>query len=98
MACGGIILLTVRYGDFAPIHKKRLGWRPLIGGCHRQYLSPTASCLRGTSDTAFSPDATMTRGMIVTVLARYDGVDTTTGETWYEAGQHLRKNDCFRMI
>lgn len=29
---------------------------------------------------------------------RYDGVDTTTGETWYEAGQHLRKNDCFRMI
>lgn len=29
----------------------------------------------------------MTRGMIVTVLARFEGVDTTTGSTWYEAGQ-----------
>lgn len=25
--------------------------------------------------------------MMVTVLARYAGVDTTTGSTWYEAGQ-----------
>ena len=24
--------------------------------------------------------------MIVTVLARFEGVDTSTGETWYEAG------------
>ena len=29
----------------------------------------------------------MTRAMIVTVLARFEGVDTTTGSTWYEAGQ-----------
>ena len=29
----------------------------------------------------------MTRGMIVTVLARFEGVDTTTGSTWYEAGR-----------
>ena len=29
----------------------------------------------------------MTRAMIVTVLARYEGVDTATGTTWYEAGQ-----------
>ena len=28
----------------------------------------------------------MDRAMIVTVLARLDGVDTTTGGTWYEAG------------
>ena len=26
----------------------------------------------------------MTRAMIVTVLARFEGVDTTTGSTWYE--------------
>ena len=41
----------------------------------------------GTSATTFAPDAAMTRGMIVTVLARFEGVDTTTGSTWYEAGQ-----------
>ncbi len=40
----------------------------------------------GTSPTTFSPEAPMTRAMIVTVLARYDGVDTDTGENWYDAG------------
>ncbi|WP_297232664.1 exo-alpha-sialidase [uncultured Flavonifractor sp.] len=40
----------------------------------------------GTSDVTFSPAGNMTRAMIVTVLARYDGVDTTGGNTWYEAG------------
>ena len=28
----------------------------------------------------------MTRAMIVTVLARYEGVDTSTGDNWYDAG------------
>ena len=41
----------------------------------------------GTSATTFAPDTAMTRGMIVTVLARFEGVDTTTGSTWYEAGR-----------
>ena len=41
----------------------------------------------GTSATSFSPNAAMTRGMIVTVLARLEGVDTTKGSTWYEAGR-----------
>ena len=41
----------------------------------------------GTSATTFDPDADMNRAMIVTVLARLEGVDTTTGSTWYEAGQ-----------
>ena len=41
----------------------------------------------GTSDTMFSPGVAMTRGMIVTVLARLDGEDTTDGATWYEAGR-----------
>lgn len=41
----------------------------------------------GTSATTFAPDTAMTRAMIVTVLARFEGVDTTTGNTWYEAGQ-----------
>ncbi len=41
----------------------------------------------GTGASTFSPDTPMTRGMFVTVLARFEGVDTTTGSTWYEAGQ-----------
>ena len=40
----------------------------------------------GTSETTFSPENDMTRAMIVTVLARYEGVDTSAGDNWYEAG------------
>lgn len=40
----------------------------------------------GTSDTTFSPDVEMTRGMLVTVLARFDGADTTGGDKWYDKG------------
>lgn len=41
----------------------------------------------GTGDAAFSPESAMSRAMIVTVLARFEGVDTTGGSTWYDAGQ-----------
>ena len=37
--------------------------------------------------TLFSPEVTMTRAMLMTVLARYDGVDTTGGNTWFVKGQ-----------
>lgn len=40
----------------------------------------------GTSNTTFGPDESMTRAMLMTVLARLDGCDTTAGATWYEAG------------
>ena len=39
----------------------------------------------GTSEGRFSPDGTMTRAMLITVLARSAGVDTTTGDSWYSA-------------
>lgn len=41
----------------------------------------------GTSESTFAPETPMNRAMIVTVLAAYEGVDTTTGSTWYEAGR-----------
>ena len=47
----------------------------------------------GTSGTTFSPDNAMTRAMVVTVLARYEGVDTTAGSTWYEAGVQWAKDN-----
>lgn len=40
----------------------------------------------GTDADAFSPDREMTRGMLMTVLARLDGIDTTGGQNWYEKG------------
>ena len=41
----------------------------------------------GTGANTFSPNTAMTRGMFVTVLARLEGVDTSTGDTWYAAGR-----------
>ncbi len=42
--------------------------------------------MNGTGSTTFSPDADTTRGMIVTMLARLEGVDTA-GTPWYAAGR-----------
>lgn len=42
----------------------------------------------GISNTTFEPETSMTRAMILTVLARLEGVDTSTGETWYDAGRN----------
>ena len=41
---------------------------------------------QGTSATTFSPEMLTTRGMLMTVLARMDGVDTSESEPWYQAG------------
>lgn len=43
--------------------------------------------MNGTGNGLFSPNANTTRGMIVTILARLEGVDTSKGGNWYEAGQ-----------
>ena len=43
----------------------------------------------GTAENTFSPDSAMTRAMIWSVLARYEGADTTAGEgsAWYAGTQ-----------
>ena len=40
----------------------------------------------GTGEGEFSPNNSTTRGMLMTVLARLNGVDTDGGATWYEKG------------
>ena len=40
----------------------------------------------GTGADEFSPETPMSRAMIVTVLARMEGVDTASGVNWYDAG------------
>ena len=63
------------------------------------YAGAVAYCqergwMSGTSDDTFSPDGTMTRAMLATVLYRQDGSPTVTGvdsftdtadDTWYSA-------------
>ncbi len=41
--------------------------------------------MNGTGAGKFSPNVTTTRGMLMTILARADGVDTA-GDPWYKAG------------
>lgn len=43
--------------------------------------------MNGTGSNLFSPDATTTRAMIWTILARLNGVDTSGGNPWYKKGQ-----------
>lgn len=43
--------------------------------------------MNGTSANEFNPNANTTRSMIVTILARMEGVNTSGGATWYAAGR-----------
>lgn len=56
-----------------------------------QYVTSN-SLMNGTSTTAFSPSETMSRGMLMTVLARYAGESTEGGTVWYEKGMNWAKN------
>lgn len=56
-----------------------------------QYVTSN-SLMNGTSSTAFSPNASMSRGMLMTVLARYAGESTEGGTVWYEKGMNWAKN------
>lgn len=42
--------------------------------------------MTGTAANTFSPDAPVTRGMVLTILARQDGIKTERYEPWYAAG------------
>lgn len=56
-----------------------------------QYVTSN-SLMNGTSTTAFSPSANMSRGMLMTVLARYAGESTDGGTVWYEKGMNWAKS------
>ena len=49
--------------------------------------------MTGTSRTTFAPAAPTTRGMMMTILARQDGVSTSGGGTWYEKGMAWAKEN-----
>lgn len=47
----------------------------------------------GVTEDTFAPDSPMTRAMLVTVLARFDGQDTTGGSVWYETAMTWAKEN-----
>ena len=47
--------------------------------------------MNGTGSDTFSPSASTTRGMLMTVLARYAGENTTGSTPWYQKGMEWAK-------
>ena len=47
--------------------------------------------MNGTDATRFEPDSTTTRGMLMTVIARYAGEDTTGSNPWYQKSMEWAK-------
>ena len=45
-----------------------------------------AGLMTGVDGASFAPNVTTTRGMLMTILARMDGVDTTGSDPWYAKG------------
>ena len=77
---GDTVKIVDNSRDFADVPDNYWGAEAVAFASSRELFA-------GTSATTFAPDTAMTRAMIVTVLARFEGVDTTTGDTWYEAGR-----------
>lgn len=47
--------------------------------------------LTGVGGDTFAPNEPTTRGMLMTILARYAGIDTAGGEVWYDKGMAWAK-------
>lgn len=56
------------------------------------YYAYENGLMNGVGDgTRFAPGDNLTRGMLMTILARLDGVDTAGGATWYTKGMEWAK-------
>ena len=80
LASGETVKIVDNSKDFADVADSYWGADAVAFATGRELFN-------GTSSTTFEPDGAMNRAMIVTVLARYEGVDTDTGDTWYDAGR-----------
>jgi len=50
------------------------------------YYAYENGLMNGMTPTTFGPGEKLTRGMLMTILARLDGVNTAGGATWYSVG------------
>lgn len=57
-----------------------------------QYVTDNG-LMSGTGNNQFSPNAATTRGMLMTVLARNAGTDTSDSSPWYQAGMDWAKEN-----
>ena len=57
-----------------------------------QYVTDNG-LMSGTGNNQFSPNAATTRGMLMTVLARNAGTDTSNSNPWYQAGMDWAKEN-----
>ena len=83
------VVLTLSAGETVKIVDNTKTFADVAGsfwGAEAVTFVTSRELFQGTGAATFDPNAPMDRAMIVTVLARLDGVDTTTGGTWYEAG------------
>lgn len=82
------VILTVNSGDQIKIMDNSKAFSDTIGHWGRDAIDFVSSreLFQGTGTTEFSPNSSMTRGMLMTVLARFEDVNTDGGSTWYEKG------------
>lgn len=88
MRSGSGVSVTVNDGDVVKIVDNTKSFTDVKSDWSKDGIDFVTSreIFNGTSATAFSPDDFMTRAMLMTVLARYENVDTTGGSVWYEKG------------
>lgn len=85
------VTVTLSDGDIVKIMDNRKTFADVpdtYWGADAVAFTTSRELFDGISSTTFEPETSMTRAMILTVLARLEGVDTSTGETWYDAGRN----------
>ena len=83
------VTVTLSHGDTVKIVDNSKSFADVPAsywGSDAVTFAASREIFNGTGPDTFSPDTAMSRGMIVTVLARFEGVDTSAGENWYDAG------------
>ena len=83
------VIVTLSDGDIVKIMDNSKTFADVSDtywGAEAVVFTTSRELFDGISSTTFEPETSMTRAMILTVLARLEGVDTSTGENWYDAG------------
>lgn len=85
LAADGVVTVAVTDGDMIRIADNSEAFSDTSSHWARDAITFAAAreLFSGTGGGNFTPDGGMTRAMLITVLARYDGADTE-GESWYE--------------
>lgn len=76
---GATVKIVDNHKDFTDVPSRYWGAEAIAFVSARELFA-------GTTEATFAPKAPMTRAMLMMVLARLDGADTTGGGTWYEKG------------